>query len=69
LASRIAFIWRVLEELSLSGMNALGTRPCFLTTLTNMFHWPPSSSGRSSRKATVRSSTGRSAVSMTASRK
>ena len=46
---RIEFIAPVLLELWVSGMNALGTRPCLLTMATNMFHWPPSSAGESSR--------------------
>jgi hypothetical protein len=34
----------------------------------NMFHWPPSDSGASSRKATERSAVERSAASMIASK-
>jgi hypothetical protein len=43
------FIAPVLRELSVSGMNAFGTRPCLVTMATNMFHWPPSSAGVSRR--------------------
>ena len=57
-----------LPELSVSGITVFGTTPCFLTKLTNISHWPPSPRGCCSSQATTRSSTVRSAVSMTASR-
>ena len=61
---KIIFIFAVHDELSVSGIAVLGTSPCFFTMLTNMFHWPPSPIGSWSKNATVRSSTGLSAVSM-----
>ncbi len=57
------------EEDSVSGIAESGTRPCLATSATNMFHCPPSSDGVESRCATVRSSTSRSRVSSTDSRK
>ena len=62
-----AFIQRVaLLELD-SGYAVLGTRPCFRTRFIAMFHCPPSPIGSESRKWMVRSSTGRSEVSIIAS--
>ncbi len=65
MVERSRFIEAVLLDECVSGIATFGTRPCFATSATNMFHWPPSSAGVDIRWATVRSSTSRSAVSMT----
>jgi hypothetical protein len=60
---------RVAEELRVSGIAALGTRPYFRAMFTNMFHCPPSFAQLARMVATVRSSMSLSAVEMIASRK
>ena len=63
------FIREELLELSVSVIADLGTTPCFFTRAANMSHWPPSEIGLCNNQATVRSSTGWSAVSIMASNK
>ena len=59
---RVAWDWAV------SGMALIGTTPYFLTTLTIISHWPPSPMP-CRIQSSVRSPTGRSAESITDSRK
>ena len=59
---------RVEEDWQVSGMALMGTTPYFLTRDTTMSHWPPSLMPWSIQSR-VRSPTGRSALSITDSRK